>query len=125
MTFGTAPGAGARSADLVSTTCLRLDSPIDEDAFNEWVGDLLARCGEDLLRMKGVLFVRGRARKLVFHSIHMQFEGTLGSEWAEPEEQRQSRVIVIGRRLSKAALQAGFERCACARVAGQPCVDPT
>lgn len=59
------------------------------------------------------LLASGRARKLVFHSIHMQFEGCLGSEWADGEV-RVSRMVVIGRKLSTPRLQAAFERCSAA-----------
>ena len=43
----------------------------------------------------------------------MQFEGCLGSEWADGEV-RVSRMVVIGRKLSTPRLQAAFERCSAA-----------
>ena len=52
------------------------------------------------MRSKGVLAVAGRARKLIFHSVHMQFDGALGSEWASGER-RMCRLVFIG--------TAGFE----------------
>jgi G3E family GTPase len=101
------------TADHISTISLRLKGSLDEGAFNTWIGELLQRHGEDLLRMKGVLSVTTRVRRLVFHTVHMQFEGALGSEWL-PHEPRHSRIVIIGHNISALKLQAGFERCSAA-----------
>jgi G3E family GTPase len=40
---------------------------LDLDLFNTWVGDALQRRGEHILRIKGILAVRGYECKFVFH----------------------------------------------------------
>ena len=100
---------GSRPRESLRTACLRVNGDLDEAKFNSWIGRLLSTHGEDLLRMKGVLAVAGRARRLIFQAVHMQFEGDLGSEFTEGET-RQCKMVVIGRKLP-ADLQLQFEGC--------------
>ena len=74
----------------------------------------------DILRLKGILDVHGESRRLVVQGVHMLLEGELQREW-RPGEPRSSRLVFIGRALDRAALQAGFERCA---ALGQAAPDP-
>jgi G3E family GTPase len=60
--------------------------------------------------MKGILAFEGRARKHVFHSVHMTFEGEAGEEWAVGEPRR-SRLVAIGRGLRRGELRRGLEAC--------------
>ena len=80
----------------------------------------MAEQGRDILRLKGILDVDGEARRLVVQGVHMLLEGELQREW-RPDEPRSSRLVFIGRGLDRAALQAGFERCA---APGQAAPDP-
>jgi G3E family GTPase len=45
--------------------------------------DLLQNRGEDLLRMKGVLNLRGETRRYVFHAVHMMFDGRPERAWGD------------------------------------------
>jgi len=76
-----------------------------------WLNQLLADQGPDILRAKGILDVAGDERRLVFQAVHMILEGDFQRDW-KPEEDRFSRMVFIGRNLDEAALKAGFEACA-------------
>ena len=102
-------------AAAVRAVCLRVDGDVDEEGFDGWLAALLQARGEDLLRMKGVLAVAGRAERRLFHTVHMTFEGAAGRAWGAAEV-RSSRVVVIGRRLSTEDLRAGFRGCAAGSV---------
>jgi G3E family GTPase len=72
---------------------------------------LLTEQGQDILRAKGVIDIEGDDRRLVFQAVHMMLEGDFQRPWAEGERRR-SRLVFIGRKLNREALQAGFDACA-------------
>lgn len=90
----------------VSLTC---DSPLDAARLEDWMQDLLARRGADLLRTKGVLSVQNEDRKLVLQAVNMMLEGDYTGPWGEAT--RTSRLVFIGRNLETENLAAGFEGC--------------
>lgn len=78
--------------------------------FTKWLDKLLAEKGQDILRAKGILSIKGEEKRLVFQAVHMILEGELQQPWKEGEH-RLSRAVFIGRHLDEAALRAGFEAC--------------
>ena len=76
-----------------------------------------SRChrGTDIFRSKGVLNVSGSDSRHVFQGVHMLMgisssEDGVGRGWKEGEE-RESRVVFIGRNLNREELVEGFEAC--------------
>jgi G3E family GTPase len=99
--------------DEISSVALTLHVPMDRRKVSRWLTGLVAKQGQDILRAKGIIDVKGEKRRLVFQSVHMVLEGDLQREW-KPKEQRFSRIVFIGRKLDPAALKAGFEACVAA-----------
>lgn len=85
--------------------------PMDGAKVSDWLAELVAMKGQDILRAKGIIDVKGEDRRLVFQAVHMLLEGDLQRPW-RPGEQRYSRLVFIGRNLDKAALAAAFDSCA-------------
>ena len=83
---------------------------LDPNKLNDWLSYLLQSRGADILRMKGVLNLKGENRRYVFHGVHMVFDGQLERPWS-PDAPRRSRLVFIGRNLDRAELEAGFESC--------------
>jgi G3E family GTPase len=83
---------------------------LDANKVNDWLSYLLQSRGADILRMKGVLNLRGESRRYVFHGVHMVFDGRLERPWS-PDAPRRSRLVFIGRNLDRQELEAGFESC--------------
>jgi G3E family GTPase len=83
---------------------------LDANRVNDWLSYLLQSRGADILRMKGVLNLRGESRRYVFHGVHMVFDGRLERPWS-PDAPRRSRLVFIGRNLDRQELEAGFESC--------------
>jgi hypothetical protein len=77
--------------------------------LNEWLSYLLQSRGQDILRMKGILALRGEPRRYVFHGVHMIFDGKLERPWGD--EPRGNRLVFIGRNLDRRELEAGLESC--------------
>ncbi|ESQ85805.1 cobalamin biosynthesis protein CobW [Asticcacaulis sp. AC466] len=92
----------------IKSLSLTADRPIDGMRFTQWLDKLLAEKGQDILRAKGILDVKGEDKRLVFQAVHMILEGELQGQWKDGEK-RISRAVFIGRHLDTAALKAGFE----------------
>jgi len=97
--------------DDIKGVSLRLERPLNDEKVTAWLNQLLQDQGPDILRAKGILDVKGEARRLVFQAVHMIMEGDWQREW-KPGEARCSRMVFIGRNLDEDALRKGFEACA-------------
>ena len=97
--------------DDIRGISLRLDRPLDGGKITNWLNDVLATQGPDILRAKGIIDVAGDERRLVFQAVHMILEGDFQRPWTATD-QRHSRLVFIGRDLDEAKLRAGCETCA-------------
>lgn len=96
--------------ESVTSLSLRTDRPVYLDKFYIWMSALLRTKGQDILRSKGILDVKGRSSRLVFQAVHMLSDAGEGKPWA-PGEMRSSKLVFIGRGLEAASLRVGFEGC--------------
>jgi G3E family GTPase len=92
----------------IKSVSLTSEKPIDGVRFTQWLDKLLAEKGQDILRAKGILNVKGEDKRLVFQAVHMILEGELQQPWKDGDP-RISRAVFIGRHLDVDALKAGFE----------------
>lgn len=102
-------GSAHSSIDAVS---LMLDAELDEDRFGDWVESALGNVEARILRVKGILAMRGVDARVIVQGISEAVDVALGAPWGEA--QRTSRLVVLGLGLDSAALEAGFLRCAAA-----------
>jgi G3E family GTPase len=93
----------------ISSIGITDERPLDPNKVNDWLSYLLQSRGQDILRMKGVLNLRGEERRYVFHGVHMIFDGKLEQPWGS--RPRISRLVFIGRGLDRHEIEAGFESC--------------
>jgi G3E family GTPase len=93
----------------ITSLSLTSDVPMDGLLLEQWMQDLLARRGADLLRTKGVLAIQGEDRKLVLQAVNMMLEGDFLGLWGD--QPRVSRLVFIGRNLATEDLAGGFRRC--------------
>lgn len=96
--------------NAVKSIALSSDKPIILGRFEEWIGNVLAEQGPDILRAKGVLNIRNAQRRFVFQAVHMIADSAPGKVWAEGDA-KTSKLVFIGRNLDKAALEEGFNAC--------------
>ena len=96
--------------DDVTSVSLQSDVPLDGKAFQAWFGQLLREKGQDILRSKGILDIKGEPERYVIQGVHMLMEGDLMGAWPEGEARR-SRLVFIGRGLDGMALEEGFATC--------------
>jgi len=93
----------------VSSVGIQQPGELDGKRLNEWISGLLRTRGNDIYRMKGVLSVKGAAKRLVFQGIHMLFDAKFDREWGS--EARINTLVFIGKNLDRAALNEGFNGC--------------
>ncbi len=87
---------------------------LDLERFRAWLGDYMMTNGPDVLRTKGILAIAGSDRRFVVQAVHMLMDAAQQRPWRR-DEPRRSRLVLIGRKLDTAALQAGFRACAARR----------
>lgn len=93
----------------IASVSLACDVPLDAVRLEEWLQDLLARQGANILRTKGVLSIFEEDRKLVLQAVNMMLEGDYVGRWQD--QTRLSRLVFIGRNLGYEELNAGFQNC--------------
>ena len=82
---------------------------LQRDKFQEWLRDLLMNQGPNIFRSKGILSIKGSAKRFIFQGVHMLFDCEEDRPWGD--EPRHNSLIFIGRNLDRAALNEGFRRC--------------
>jgi G3E family GTPase len=66
--------------------------------------------GPDLLRYKGVLWMKGNPRRVVFQGVHMMMGGDMGKPWGN-KDRKESVMVFIGKKLPRDLFLAGLEQC--------------
>lgn len=72
-------------------------------------GGVLSVFGAKMLRYKGVLYIKGGARKVIIQGVHEMMGSDLGKPWGS--EKRETRMVFIGIDLPKDVLLGGLETC--------------
>lgn len=94
----------------ISSCVIVQHEPLDGDKVSDWLADYLATYGQDILRVKGIVNVTNEERRMVFHGVHMMVEGDFQQPWRNGEN-RETRMVWIGRNLNKEQLQDALNNC--------------
>jgi len=97
-------------AEEVSSFVFRSERPFDGVRLEEFLSGLIQVHGKDMLRYKGVVYLKDNAHRVVFQGVHMLMGGDLGKAWGK-EERRQSTLVFIGRNLPEDVFIKGLEQC--------------
>ena len=91
----------------IDSFCLVHDRPIAWPALKAWLEALASLRGPNLLRLKGIVDVAGRAGPVVIQAVqHILHPPRELARW--PGEDRRSRLVCIVRDLPRAALERSF-----------------
>ena len=66
--------------------------------------------GAKIFRSKGIFSFDSSEKRYVFQGVHMVMDSQWGLPW-KADEERNSRLVFIGRGLNRAELEAGFQSC--------------
>lgn len=95
--------------DDVKSFVYRADRPFDPARLEDFLGAIVQVYGPKMLRYKGVLYMQGTDRKVIFQGVHQLMGSDLGPEW-KPNEPRQSKMVFIGIDLPRDILVQGLEQ---------------
>jgi len=96
--------------DEVASFVFRSKKPFDGQKLENFLSGIIQMHGPDLLRYKGVLWMKGNPRRVVFQGVHMMMGGDMGKPWAKSEA-KESVLVFIGKNLPKDLFIAGLEEC--------------
>ncbi len=94
----------------ISAFVFRSDRPFDVAKLDEFLGNLIQVYGTRMLRYKGVLWMDGADRKVVFQGVHQTMGSDIGAPWAD-NEARSSKIVFIGEDLPQTTFIRGLEQC--------------
>ena len=95
--------------DEVESFVFRSDKPFNGDKLEQFLSGMIQVYGPDLLRYKGVLWMKGNPRRVVFQGVHMMMGGDVGKPWGK--DKKRSVMVFIGKKLPKDLFLAGLEEC--------------
>jgi len=96
--------------DDVKSFVFRAERPFDPAKLEDFLGAIVNIYGPRMLRYKGVLYMKGTERKVIFQGVHQLMGSDLGPQWAEGE-QRMSKMVFIGIELPRDIFLQGLEQC--------------
>jgi G3E family GTPase len=96
--------------DAIKAFVFQSDRPFDPAKLEDYMGALTQVYGQDMLRYKGVLFMDGSPRRMIFQGVHMLMGADVGRPWGR-DEKPASKIVFIGRNLPKDAILKGLEAC--------------
>jgi G3E family GTPase len=96
--------------DDVKSFVFRSTRAFNPAKLEDFLGAIVQVYGPKMLRYKGVLFMKGSDRKVVFQGVHQLMGSDLGPKWV-PGEAKQSKMVFIGIDLPRDVLLQGLEQC--------------
>ncbi|MBA3746574.1 MAG: GTP-binding protein [Solirubrobacterales bacterium] len=89
---------------------LELSGELDGGRFEGWLGGLIMLKAPDLFRIKAIVALAGEPHRQIVHGVQTYVESAAGRAW-EPDEERSSKIVIIGRDLETPQWRAELERC--------------
>jgi G3E family GTPase len=109
---GSSASAQERHDSSVATHCLVRAAPVRLESLTDALERLIARCGDGLLRTKGVFNVEGAAGPVVVQGVQRVFYPLVHlPSW--PSDDRRSRLVVITRNVARPVVDAELSALDC------------
>jgi G3E family GTPase len=100
----------AHHNDEIAAFVFKAQRPFDTAKLDDFMGHLVQVYGPRMLRYKGVLWMAGADRKVVFQGVHQLMGSDLGGKWPDAEN-RESKMVFIGQNLPKDIFIQGLQQC--------------
>jgi len=95
--------------DDVKSFVFRSERAFDPARLEDFLGAVVNVYGPRMLRYKGVLYMQGTDRKVIFQGVHQLMGSDLGPAWGA-DEQRCSKMVFIGIDLPRDIFLQGMEK---------------
>ena len=96
--------------DEIGAFVFRSNKPFDPERLEDFLGGLVQVYGPDLLRYKGILYIKGVNRRMLFQGVHMMMGAEPGKAWTT-QEKKATKMVFIGRKLPQEIFTRGLEQC--------------
>ncbi len=96
--------------DEIGAFVFRSNKPFDPDRLEQFLSGIVQVYGPDLLRYKGILYLKGSNRRLLFQGVHMMMGAEPGKPWVSSEKPN-TKLVFIGRKLPQDIFNQGLEQC--------------
>jgi G3E family GTPase len=100
----------AHHTDQIGTFLFRSDRAFDPERLEDFLGGIIQVYGPDLLRYKGILYIKGSNRRMLFQGVHMMMGAEPGKPWLANEKPG-TKMVFIGRKLPEDIFTSGLEQC--------------
>lgn len=100
----------AHHDDTIGAFVFKSNKPFDPERLEEFLGGVVQVYGPDLLRYKGILYMKGLNRRMLFQGVHMMMGAEPGKHWAATEK-KSTKMVFIGRQLPQEIFTQGLEQC--------------
>ncbi|MEY4767014.1 MAG: hypothetical protein RI907_3687, partial [Pseudomonadota bacterium] len=96
--------------DDVKSFVYKSNRPFNPTKLEDFLGSMVQFYGPKMLRYKGVLWVTGMDKKVVFQGVHQLMGSDVGPKWAAGET-KMSKMVFIGIDLPQDVFKAGLDQC--------------
>ena len=96
--------------DDVKSFVFRSERAFNAAKLEDFLGSIVQVYGPKMLRYKGVLFMKGTDRKVIFQGVHQLMGSDMGPKWG-PGEKKNTKMVFIGLDLPRDVFQQGLEQC--------------
>jgi G3E family GTPase len=97
-------------SDEIGAFVFRSNKAFDPERLEEFLGGIVQVYGPDLMRYKGILFLKGINRRMLFQGVHMMMGAEPGKPWLSGEKPN-TKMVFIGRKLPQEIFTRGLEQC--------------
>lgn len=96
--------------DEIGAFVFKSNKAFDPERLEEFLGGVVQVYGPDLLRYKGILYMKGINRRMLFQGVHQMMGAEPGKPW-QPNEKKSTKMVFIGRKLPQEIFTKGLEQC--------------
>lgn len=100
----------AHHDDSIGAFVFRSNKAFDPERLEEFLSGIVQVYGPDLLRYKGVLYLKGINRRMLFQGVHMMMGAEPGKPWMSNEKPN-TKMVFIGHKLPEEIFTRGLEQC--------------
>lgn len=96
--------------DSIGAFVFRSNKAFEPERLEEFLSGIVQVYGPDLMRYKGILYLKGINRRMLFQGVHMMMGAEPGKPW-KPNEKPNTKMVFIGRKLPEEIFTRGLEQC--------------
>lgn len=100
----------AQHSDDIGAFVFRSNKAFEPERLEEFLSGIVQVYGPDLLRYKGILYLKGINRRMLFQGVHMMMGAEPGKPWKSSENPN-TKMVFIGRKLPQEIFTRGLEQC--------------